>query len=380
MSLAELLLLLAVIVAGAGAAYYYLQRRDRVRTTPVSPYAEGLRAALDGDRLKAIQKLREVVSADSSNVDAYLRLGVLFSEIGDVPRAIKIYKSLTFRSDFTLPQKIAVYRQLAENYLKSADVPAALEAIERVLSFAKKDRWALEKKTELLIGQQDWEHAYEAAQKLVAVGGSVAPRSLGLLKVQAGLRLVANKKERDGRIQFREAIKHDATMLAPYMYWGDSYIREGRTEDAVRIWRRLLTVYPASAHLLFQRLESNLFDLGRFAEIEQIYRALIRNYPQNVHAYAALARFLEKRGDRGDAVAVLLDGIHHNPDSLWLRRLLLQLYGDVHDVERVLELARELLSRVMKEEYEFTCSNCGHVAREPLWLCPRCNKLDTFHA
>lgn len=379
MNLAELLLLLAVIVAGAGGAFYYLKRRDFVRTTPVSPYAEGLRAALDGDRLKAIQKLREVVSADSSNVDAYLRLGVLFAEIGDVPRAIKIHKSLTFRSDFTLPQKIAVYRHLAEDYLKSGDVPAALEAIERVLAFSKKDRWALEKKVELLTGQHDWERAYDAAQKVVALGGNVSQRFLGLLKVQNGLRLIENKKERDGRIQFREAIKHDATLVAPYLCWGDSYIREGRTEDAVRIWRRLLSVNPAKAHLLFQRLESHLFDLGRFAEIEQIYRALIRNYPQNVHAYAALARFLDKRGDRGDAVAVLHDGVHHNPDSLWLRRLLVQMYGEVHDVERVLELARDILSRVMKEEYEFTCSDCGHVTREPLWLCPRCNKLDTFH-
>ncbi|MFZ5433401.1 MAG: tetratricopeptide repeat protein [Calditrichota bacterium] len=379
MSLAELILLLAFVMAGAGGAYYYLQRRDRVRTTPVTPYAEGLRAMLDGDRMKAIQKLREVVSADSSNVDAYLRLGTLFAEIGDVPRAIKIHKSLTFRSDFTTAQKIAVYRNLAIDYLKASDVPAALEAIERVLSFSKKDRWALEKKSELLAVQHEWEGAYEAAQKLAAAGGEVSQRYLAVLKVQEGLKFGNTKKERDGRIQFREAIKHDSTLVAPYLYWGDSYIREGRTEDAVRIWRRLMNINPAQSHLVFERLESHLFDLGRFSEIEQIYRQLIRNYPQNVHAYAALARFLEKRGDRGDAVAVLLDGAHQNPDSLWLRRLLIQMFGEAHEMGRVLELVREVLSRVMKEQYEFTCSNCGHKAGEPLWLCPRCNKLDTFH-
>ena len=46
----------------------------------------------------------------------------------------------------------------------------------------------------------------------------------------------------------------------------------------------------------------------------------------------------------------------------------------------VIELARDILGRVMKTQYEFTCTNCGHVATEPLWLCPRCNKLDTFNA
>jgi lipopolysaccharide biosynthesis regulator YciM len=376
----ESLLLLLIVIFAAGGAFYYLQRRDRLKVTPVTPYAEGLRAMLDGDYPRAIQKLRDVVAQDTSNVDAYLRLGTLFAQTGDVARAIKIHKSLTFRADLTIAQKVEVYRALAGDYLGTSDSPRALEAIEQILSLAKKDRWALEKKSEILIAQQDWAGAFETAHKLAYQDGKVPSRFLAVLKVQEGLKLCQNKKERDGRIQFRDAIKFDNTLIAPYLFWGDSYIREDRTEDAVRIWRRLLSVNPARAHLAFDRLESHLFDLGRFSEIEQIYRALIRSYPQNVHAYAALARFLEKRGDRSDAVAVLQDGLHHNPDSLWLRRLLVQMYGDVNDSGHVLELARDILSRVMKAQYEFTCSNCGFVATEPLWLCPHCNKLDTFNA
>jgi len=375
----ELLLLLFIIVGVAVGAAYYLRIRERGRVVPVTPYAEGLRLILDGDRVRAIHKLREVVAADTSNVDAYLRLGTLFAELGDVPRAIKIHRSLTFRADCTDAQKVAVYRAVATDYVLSGDVPAALEALERVLAFSKKDRWALEKKTELLVRQQDWAGAFEAARRLSDVGGDLQPHYLAVLKTLDGLKCCANKKERDGRIQFREALKYDNTFIAPYLHWGDSYIREGRAEDAVRIWRRLISANPAKAHVVFERLESHLFDLGRFSEIEQIYHALIRSYPQNVHSYAALSRFLEKRGDRGDAVAVLMDGVHQNPDSLWLRRRLVQIYGDMHDAERVLDLARDILARVMKAQYEYTCSSCGHVAGEPLWLCPRCNKVETFN-
>lgn len=376
----ESLLLLLMVVFAAGGAFYYLQRRERNKATPITPYAEGLRAMLDGDYPRAIQRLRDVVADDSSNVDAYLRLGTLFAGTGDVARAVKIHKSLTFRADLMVAQKVEIYRALATDYLKIGDPQRTLEAIEQILSLAKKDRWALDKKTELLIVQQDWAGAFEAAYKLGYQDGKVPSRFLAVLKVQEGLKLCQNKKERDGRIQFRDAIKFDNTLIAPYLFWGDSYIREDRTEDAVRIWRRLLSVNPARAHLAFDRLESHLFDLGRFSEIEQIYRALIRSYPQNVHAYAALARFLDKRGDRADALAVLQDGLHHNPESLWLRRLLVQAYGDANDMGHVMELARDILSRVMKTQYEFSCTSCGHVATEPLWLCPHCNKLDTFNA
>lgn len=379
MSFVESLLLLFLIVIGAGAAIYYLQRRDRSHVTPITPYAEGLRAMLDGDHMKAIQKLREVVSEDTSNIDAYLRLGTLFAETNDQVRAIKIHKSLTFRADLTTAQKLQVYHALAVDHVRTNDVPRTLEALEQILSLNKKDRWALEKKVELLVNGEDWSGGFDAAQKLANLGGPITPHYLAVLKVQEGLRLGQTKKERDGRIQFREAIKFDNTYIAPYLYWGDSYIREGRTEDAVRIWRRLLSVNPARAHLAFDRLESHLFELGRFSEIEQIYRNLIRSYPQNVHAYAALSRFLDKRGDKGDAIAVLQDGLAHNPESLWIRRLLIQNFGEMHDMEHVMDLARDVLSRVMKTQYEFTCSNCGHVAVEPEWHCPRCNKLDTFN-
>ena len=136
---------------------------------------------------------------------------------------------------------------------------------------------------------------------------------------------------------------------------------------------------PARTFLVFDRLETYLFDLGRFEETEQIYRTVIRENPQNVHAFAALSRFLEKKGDRGDAIAVLHEGLLHNSESIWLRRRLIQLYGEMRDVDHVLGLSREILSRVMKEGYDFHCSNCGYVSREPLWSCPQCSRLDTFN-
>jgi lipopolysaccharide biosynthesis regulator YciM len=375
----EFLFLLVILVVAAIFAYIYVQRRERTRTSPVTPYAEGLRAVLDGDRMKAIQKLREVVAADTGNVDAYLRLGVLFAESGDPLRAVKIHRGLTFRADLSNVQKIEVYRALAEDYVQQADPPRALEMLELLLSLNKKDRRALERKVDLLVQRREWSGAFDTAQRLAALSGPVTPRFLAVLKVETGLKLCEAKKERDGRIQFREAIKYDNSFIAPYLLWGDSYVRENRAEDAVRIWRRMISANAAQAHLVFERLETCLFELGRFSEIEQIYRALIRSYPQNVHAYAALSRFLDKRGDRGDAISVLTDGLHHNPESLWLRRLLVQIYSDIGDDHRAVDIARDILSRVMKAQYEFTCSSCGYVATEPTWLCPRCQKLDTFN-
>jgi lipopolysaccharide biosynthesis regulator YciM len=375
---AESFFLLFLIVIVAGGAYYYVQKRERVQSQPITPYADGLRALLDGDAVRAMHKLRETVAADSGNLDAYIRLGRLLADTNDLPKAIKIHRLLAFRADLTSNQKADVYRALAEDYIKAGDQSRVLEALEHILTISKKDRWALERKLDLHVQQQDWERASETAERLNQAGGNVSPRFMAVLKLQEGLKLCSDKKERDGRIQFREAIKHDSTFAGPYLYWGDSYIRENRIEDAIKIWKRLLEVNPARAHILFDRLETYLFDLGKFSEVEDIYRTLTRTHPENVHAWAALSKFLVKRGDRGDSLAVLHEGLLHNPESIWLRRRLIQQYGEVRDVDRVLSVSREILSRVMKEGYDYRCSNCGHVSPEPLWSCPQCKQLDTF--
>lgn len=379
MTFFEFLFLLIMIGGGIGAATYFRDWKVRRNVSPMTPYAEGLRAVLDGDTVKAIQKLRETVTADTNNIDAYLRLGTLYAQSGDLARAIKIHRALTLRGDLIDRQKLDIYRALTEDYMKSGDTNRALESVNQMLGVAKKDPWALLQKSELLASQGQWQAAYDSAEKLNGHGTTSTSRRLSVLKTLDGARLCANGKERDGRIQFRQAIKHDATLVAPYLYWGDSYVREHRIEDAVKIWRRLIDVNPAQSYVAFERLESHLFDLGRFSEIEQIYRGVIGSYPQNVHAYAALSRFLRKKGDAGGAITILRDGLEHNQESLWLRRRLIRMYHDVHDVDGVLNMSREVLSRVMKENYEYACSNCGNVSREPVWVCPKCNKVDSYN-
>lgn len=371
------LLFILVVVAIAVAVFFYLQRRERRKLTVQAPYTEALHALLSGDKARAMQRLRETVQGDTNNIDAYLRLGYLHFEIGDSTRGLKIHRMLTLRADLTKAQRIEVYRALARDYATMEDTGRALESLDQILGISKRDVQTLREKQALLEKQQDWAAAFETVRKLPSLDG-VSPRHLAILKVQEALQLAKKGKERDGRLRLREAVKLDFQCPAPLLYWGDSYIREGRIEDAVNIWKRLLERNPAKAFLVFERLASNLFELGRFSEIEQIYRAVLRKHPQNVHAYVALSKFLEKRGDQAESVAVLEDGLEKNPESIWLRRRLIRIYGELGDTSRLAELSRDILARVMKEAYEFTCAECGHVIREALWHCPKCGVLDSF--
>lgn len=373
-----LLFFILLVIVGAVFLFVYLQRRAARKVAIPSPYTDALHALLSNDKPRALQRLRETVQQDTNNIDAYIRLGYLLFEMNDQERALKVHRMLALRLDLTNAQRIEVYRALANDYAATGDIPRALECLDLILHISKRDLAALAQKQALHEKQQDWAAAFETAQKLRALNGEVSPRHLAILRAQEGLQLAQNGKEREGRLRFREAARLDLRCPAPILYWGDSYLREGRIEDAVNIWKRLLDRNPADSYLVFERLANNLFELGRFNEIEQIYRDVLRTYPKNVHAYVALSKFLEKRGDRTEGIAVLEEGLEKNPESLWLRRRLLRIYGELGDMSRLIALSRDLLSRVMKEAYEFTCSECGYVSRGALWHCPKCGALDSF--
>lgn len=372
------LLFILLVVIGAILLFIYLQLRGARRVTVQAPYTEALHALLSGDKTRALQKLRETVQRDTNNIDAYIRLGCVLFEMDDQARALKVHRMLALRADLTNVQRTEVYRAIADDYAAMGDIPRALEYLDQILRISKRDLATLRKKQILLEKQQDWAAAFETAQKLRSLNGEVSPRRLAILRSQEGLQLAQKGKEREGRLRFRDAAKFDVRCPAPILYWGDSYIRESRTQDAVNIWKRLLDRNPADSYLVFDRLANNLFELGRFSEIEQIYRDVLRQHPKNVHAYVALSKFLERRGDRTEEIAVLEEGLGKNPESLWLRRRLVRIYGELGDMDRLLVLSRDILARVMKEAYEFTCSECSYVTREALWHCPNCGALDTF--
>ncbi|MBU1937316.1 tetratricopeptide repeat protein, partial [bacterium] len=248
------LLFLLVVVIGAVVAFLYLQRRERRKLTVQSPYTEALHALLIGDQPHALQKLKQTVQGDTNNIDAYIRLGNLHIEMNDYARALKIHRMLTLRVDLTKAQRVEVYRALARDYTVMKDFPRALESLDQILQLSKNDVEALKAKQALLEKQKNWAAAFETAKKLQSIDGAVSFRRLAILKVQEALHLAEKGKEREGRLRLREAVRLDGTYPAPFLYWGNSYIREGRIEDAVNTWKKLLDRDPAHSYLIFQRL------------------------------------------------------------------------------------------------------------------------------
>ena len=333
---------------------------------------------LEGKTDAALERLKRTVKEDTDNIMAYITLGNILRKKGFPIRAAKIHRNLLVRGDIADTQIETVLYNLVLDYRANGLLDKATEMAERLVQRAKKN----DAYQQLLIGlyeeKGEWEKAFSYRQSFDRWRKKQNQDILALYKVYSGLKLVNQKSEREGRLRFQEAVKLDKKCIPAYLYWGDSYRREQRDEDALHVWKTFTQKNPDWAHLAFTRLKEVLFDLGRYGEIEGIYSQVIGKNPKDATVYLNLAEMYQKQGRTEEAIDTCKKVIETYPDSIHGRYLLARLLKQNGDEAGALEQTFQALEKEVTNKRQYHCSGCGHTSQEPLWQCPECHRWNTY--
>ena len=90
-----------IFLALLALTLFILYFKPKKKQLPQSLYTKALNAIIQGDKKIAIKHLRDVVKQDTSHIDAYLQIGNILREEGNVEGAIKIHRSLTMRPNLS---------------------------------------------------------------------------------------------------------------------------------------------------------------------------------------------------------------------------------------------------------------------------------------
>lgn len=374
------ILILALTLIILSLVYYYLKVYQPSKPTDhLSPYVMGLNYLVTGDRVNAKEKFVEAVRKDSENLDAYLKLGALYRQNGQVVPAIKVHQGLMVRQDLKPLMKMEVLKELALDYEQAGALRRAAEFADQMLGIEANNRWALSFRLRQAEKLQDWAAAFETARKLNAAQGERDLSKQALYRVEEARALIDEGKGKEGRVKCREALKLDRSCAHAYLTLAHSYMNEGREEDAVKELKSLLSANPDQGYLAYDLLENLYFNLGRFGDLESLYRDILEKRSDDLHAIQALARFLRKKGELESALQVCREGLERHPDDLWIRRFMIRTLMDNNRVQEAGPLVVEVLDRVLIEHSRYVCTNCGLQTDEPLWRCPRCSTLGAFN-
>jgi len=358
---------------------FVLLRKPKKKKDATIEYTAALNYLILGEKKKALERLRESVRLNTSNIDAYIKIGEILREQGIVDRAIKVHRALTVRRNLTVGQKIEILKSLIKDYQAIENYERAILVCEKLVELTQNEVWVQEIMLELYEGSKDWEKAFDILKKLQKAKSEKNGKLLALYKVEAGLKYIDEGKERDGRIKFREAIKLDKKCPPAYLCLSDSYIRENRYDDALSELKKFITQAPQLSYLGFARIKDILFHEGIFGEVENIFHSLLQQNPDNESIRFSLADVYERKGEIDRAIQLCDEELERNPDSQLAKRYLAKFLARVGDKDKALEYALDLLENLVNnKENQFTCKICGFISNELKWRCPQCHEWNSF--
>jgi lipopolysaccharide biosynthesis regulator YciM len=342
----EYVLILLVLIFGAVSFYYVYERLFmKTQKQDSNQYVAALRDLLDGKQEAAFSKLRQVVTENPNNIDAYIRLGQILRENNKPDRALQVHKDLTLRSDLTRQEKIEILYQLASDYIALSELKTAEEALTELISIDSGNHWAYSQLLKIREKTKNWDLAYETAVELLKLESNKSKKPLARYKFFKGDELYKKREYHKARIFYKEAVGLDPTYVPAYLAIGDSYYEEKRLEDAVNFWNKLISTVPEQAHQVIERLKKTLFELGRFGDIMEICQNILNYSPKNVEARRTLAEFYAKKGDVDQAREYFEQIIDDFPEDYTSILELTRLYLEKGDRKKIEDLYRSLERR-----------------------------------
>ena len=307
------ILLVIAIVIIAIAMICWLRSKESVSAEDL--YSNALNAILKGENTEAVKLLKQVVSQDSDNINAYLQLGNLLRAVNP-QQATKIHQSLTVRPKLSKKISKEIHQALALDYAELSNIKRAKIEADMVLKYDKSSLWAYQFLLQIAEKQNDWEQASVFASKIQKLTGNRDVRQLAEIQLQAGniqLDIDENKKALQ---HYQNAIKLDPLFSAPYLQIGNIYENENNLKKAIINWEKYLITEDNGGTKIYKKIESALFDLGRFSEVDQFYLRILAEKPNDKNAIVKLSNLLKDKGDIEEALALVEKAINQNNDSI----------------------------------------------------------------
>jgi lipopolysaccharide assembly protein B len=387
--LVGLVALLVGLAVGKAWERYKLQDgvwTDRRRARESPHYMLGLNFLVANQIDQAIDELSKAATAAGDPLEIHLILGNLYREKGQVGRAIQEHQRLLQRPKLRKLEHANVLLCLGLDYRSGGFVDRAIEAFTEVLKLDPQNRYALSNLEKLHEDQHQWNEAYAARQKLAALsleagGEPDSPRHneiLAFLENEFGQAALKASNHAEAARRFQAAIERDPRNAPAQLSLGDVRFAEGRTQDAIAVWERLIDASPDRAYLAFPRLEGAYTKAGTPDRFAALCQKLIAANAQDWRARLALARHVAALGRPSEALELLFEALVHHPHSLSLHQAIWQTLSELKLPPALVGRYEELTRDAIFYLDPHVCLRCRYRSTELLWQCPHCHEWNTF--
>ena len=365
--------------------YYLYYKINPTKKSDIKElYSEGLDMLVSGKKYSAYNNFKEIISKDSSNVMAYLRLGQILRENGDNLKAIKIHKNLLLRRKLSSYELIELHKNLSKDYFNVDNKKQSIIECEKILEIDKKNEWAIKEIIKLYKEKDDWINA----EKYLNIYYNEFPdrkdnRKTAVYKVHQARNNIKDQKFKDARKDLEDALALNSEDSLIYFFIAKTYSEESNLiyekaldvenkgldkynnqqeynnhisnakdilSKALPLWTHFCEISPNKSWVVLPLLKDALFALDRYSELEGILESLNKRFPDNIEILINLADYHSHKGEFDKSLEDISKAIDKDNSSYLAKLIEIKLMLQKENNDKLSKKLDDLINSLVKNE------------------------------
>lgn len=337
------------------AQYYFALQKDsrareilltRVKQSNVSrDELTGIAGFLADNGLfgDAASILRNLVYTDPTDVDSWVNLGTLYSELGQEQNASETYAEALEKN----PGNVSIFISIGNSCMRENNWNCAIEYFERARANGFNNPKIMSTLTALYFNSEKFNEAEALRDSIIALGEDGAPFYFSLGKSMNYL-----ERYHDAAEYFRKGFENpvdtiqDNDKLNAYVGYMRALIQIDKGDEALRIIREEASKIIRDEESL-KDIEAIVYmEMKRYDDAAAIYEWLLDASPDNPRYILSLTQAYNANGLYSKSEEKLLAALGKEPDNT---RYLMQL-GIVYDMEKNFKKAEDVFLRIIELE------------------------------
>ena len=356
--------------------YFFLKYFDKESNKRINPdYLTGLKYLLNEESDKAIDLFSNIIEIDDETIQTHLALGVLFRRQGKIDKAIRLHENILNKSDLDEDHYYQTLHELGENYFAAGIYDRAESVFKKLKTVDEQKVSCLEKLIIIYEYMSQWEKALENLEEL----SKIDPENKYLTSTSHYYCQLTQKYIDENDINKAETFLNKAKDNNP------NSIRQLYLSSKIALYKldipNALKFYAGMidknklAHLILLPLILNKIDDHNDNDLNQILESTIKENPETTK-YLAMISVMFPKFKNKYLFSSFKEHIQKHTIINELRKQNHESKSMALINDPLINALRTIINNKTKNDYKYSCSQCGYKTISHSWQCPTCKSWE----
>ena len=368
----------AIFILFGLASYIYLRFIDKDDTNVINPdYLIGLKYLLDEKSDKAINLFSKIINIDDDTIETHLALGVLFRRQGNIDKAIKLHEMILQKDQLNEYHYYQTLEELAEDYFSAGIYDKSEDIFLKLKTIKSHEIPSLRKLIKIYEYTSEWDNALISLEELINIDPLNESKTMitHYLCQIADDHLMLDKQELSTEYINKAKAQNNHSIRAYFLQTRIEVDNKNLT-TAIEHYKNLSKVSKLGHLLLLPTLFKLSNESNEEDKVISVMENIIEENPMVNESLAHLSIMnleLDQKIITTSLIEYVSKQIYYN-EILKFNKASFTTTITNHDF---ISNLRHSLHKATKNNYKYTCTNCGYKTIALSWQCPTCRSWES---